>query len=203
MDRSQKSESVASLNAVFNEVGVVVITRNLGMTVAQSTDLRTKMRLPVHRIRLQRTVLPSLPSRTRTTLASVTFSPVRRPFPPRSIRSRRQRPWSSSRRPTTRSKSLVVRWVRSFSTPMASRLSPRCPRWTNCAAPSSGLSRLRQRRSLSSRPLRRPSWPASSALTPRQLEDFQTIFPGHFPRPQFRSKSSWPISPSLLKNFRS
>ena len=44
MDRSQKAESVASLNAVFNEVGVVVITRNLGMTVAQSTALRTKIR---------------------------------------------------------------------------------------------------------------------------------------------------------------
>jgi len=44
MDRSQKAESVASLNAVFNEVGVVVITRNLGMTVAQSTVLRSKIR---------------------------------------------------------------------------------------------------------------------------------------------------------------
>ena len=44
MDRSQKAESVASLNAVFNEVGVVVITRNLGLSVAQSTELRTKMR---------------------------------------------------------------------------------------------------------------------------------------------------------------
>ena len=44
MDRSQKAESVASLNAVFNEVGVVVITRNLGMTVAQSTALRLKVR---------------------------------------------------------------------------------------------------------------------------------------------------------------
>lgn len=44
MDRSQKAESVASLNAVFNESGVVVVTRNLGMTVAQSTALRTKMR---------------------------------------------------------------------------------------------------------------------------------------------------------------
>lgn len=44
MDHSQKAESVASLNAVFNEVGVVVITRNLGMTVAQSTVLRTKVR---------------------------------------------------------------------------------------------------------------------------------------------------------------
>ena len=44
MDRSQKAESVAQLNAVFNEVGVVVITRNLGMSVAQSTDLRGKVR---------------------------------------------------------------------------------------------------------------------------------------------------------------
>lgn len=44
MDRSQKADSVASLNAVFNEVGVVVITRNLGMSVAQSTALRGKVR---------------------------------------------------------------------------------------------------------------------------------------------------------------
>ncbi|MBN9506838.1 MAG: 50S ribosomal protein L10 [Altererythrobacter sp.] len=44
MDRSQKAESVAALNAVFNEVGVVVITRNLGLSVSQSTDLRSKMR---------------------------------------------------------------------------------------------------------------------------------------------------------------
>ena len=44
MDRSQKADAVAALNAVFQEVGVVVITRNLGMTVAQSTVLRGKIR---------------------------------------------------------------------------------------------------------------------------------------------------------------
>ena len=44
MDRSQKADSVATLNATFNEVGVVVVTRNLGLTVAQATDLRSKMR---------------------------------------------------------------------------------------------------------------------------------------------------------------
>lgn len=44
MDRSQKAESVATLSATFNEVGVVVVTRNLGMSVAQSTALRTKVR---------------------------------------------------------------------------------------------------------------------------------------------------------------
>lgn len=44
MKRSQKAESVAQLNAVFNEVGVVVITRNLGMTVTHSTALRREIR---------------------------------------------------------------------------------------------------------------------------------------------------------------
>ena len=44
MDRSQKADAVASLNATFNEVGLVVVTRNLGLSVAQSTDLRAKMR---------------------------------------------------------------------------------------------------------------------------------------------------------------
>lgn len=44
MDRSQKAETVASLNAVFNQVGVVVVTRNLGLTVAQCTVLRGKIR---------------------------------------------------------------------------------------------------------------------------------------------------------------
>ncbi len=44
MDRSQKADSVAQLNATFNEAGVVVVTRNLGLTVAQSTVLRGKVR---------------------------------------------------------------------------------------------------------------------------------------------------------------
>ncbi|QJR00803.1 50S ribosomal protein L10 [Sphingobium yanoikuyae] len=44
MDRNQKSEVVSALNAQLAEVGVVVVTRNLGMTVAQSTVLRQKMR---------------------------------------------------------------------------------------------------------------------------------------------------------------
>jgi len=44
MDRAQKSELVAELKQTFNETSVVVITRNLGMTVAQSTALRNRMR---------------------------------------------------------------------------------------------------------------------------------------------------------------
>ena len=44
MNRSEKTEAVETLNASFNEAAVVVVTRNLGLTVAQSTDLRNKMR---------------------------------------------------------------------------------------------------------------------------------------------------------------
>jgi large subunit ribosomal protein L10 len=44
MDRSQKADLVTELKNVFTETSVVVVTRNLGLTVAQSTDLRLKMR---------------------------------------------------------------------------------------------------------------------------------------------------------------
>ena len=44
MDRSEKADLVEELKQVFSETSVVVVTRNLGLTVAQSTDLRLKMR---------------------------------------------------------------------------------------------------------------------------------------------------------------
>ena len=44
MDRAQKKEAVAELKQTFNESSVVVVTRNLGLSVAQSTALRNKMR---------------------------------------------------------------------------------------------------------------------------------------------------------------
>jgi large subunit ribosomal protein L10 len=44
MDRSQKADLVAELKNVFAETSVVVVTRNLGLSVAQSTELRLKMR---------------------------------------------------------------------------------------------------------------------------------------------------------------
>jgi large subunit ribosomal protein L10 len=44
MDRNEKADLVAELKQVFTETSVVVVTRNLGLTVAQSTDLRLRMR---------------------------------------------------------------------------------------------------------------------------------------------------------------
>ena len=44
MDRNQKKELVANLAKTLGETQVVVITRNHGLTVAQVSDLRTRMR---------------------------------------------------------------------------------------------------------------------------------------------------------------
>lgn len=44
MKRSEKTEAIAVLNATFGEAAAVIVTRNLGLTVSQSTELRLKMR---------------------------------------------------------------------------------------------------------------------------------------------------------------
>ncbi|HTR15600.1 MAG TPA: 50S ribosomal protein L10 [Acetobacteraceae bacterium] len=44
MDRTEKREFVSSLAAVFAETSMVVVTRNKGLTVAEVTDLRRRMR---------------------------------------------------------------------------------------------------------------------------------------------------------------
>jgi large subunit ribosomal protein L10 len=44
VDRIEKREFVAELSQVFADTSMVVVTRNAGMTVAEVTDLRRKMR---------------------------------------------------------------------------------------------------------------------------------------------------------------
>ena len=44
MDRTEKREFVAELAAVFAETSFVVVTRNTGLTVAEVTELRRRMR---------------------------------------------------------------------------------------------------------------------------------------------------------------
>jgi len=44
LDRTEKREFVASLAAVFAETSMVVVTRNSGLTVAEVTALRRRMR---------------------------------------------------------------------------------------------------------------------------------------------------------------
>ena len=44
MDRTEKREFVASLGLVFAETSMIVVTQNNGLTVAEVSDLRRKMR---------------------------------------------------------------------------------------------------------------------------------------------------------------
>ena len=44
MDRTQKAETVESLNGLFTEAGAVIVAHYKGMTVAQMGDLRSRLR---------------------------------------------------------------------------------------------------------------------------------------------------------------
>lgn len=44
MDRAQKAASIEDLKGVFAGAGAVVVTHNLGLTVAEMTDLRLRLR---------------------------------------------------------------------------------------------------------------------------------------------------------------
>jgi large subunit ribosomal protein L10 len=44
MDRAQKAESIEVLKGVFEAAGAVVITHNMGLTVAELSDLRGRLR---------------------------------------------------------------------------------------------------------------------------------------------------------------
>jgi large subunit ribosomal protein L10 len=44
MDRAQKADSIEELKGVFSESGAVVVTHYMGLTVAEMTDLRNRLR---------------------------------------------------------------------------------------------------------------------------------------------------------------
>ena len=44
MDRAQKSDAIEALRGVFDEAGAVVVTHYMGLTVAEMTDLRGRLR---------------------------------------------------------------------------------------------------------------------------------------------------------------
>ena len=44
LDRAQKEQQVASLSDTFSEAQVLIVTQNMGLSVSEVTDLRSKMR---------------------------------------------------------------------------------------------------------------------------------------------------------------
>ena len=45
MNRNEKSELIQNLNSIFASAGVVVVTKQSGMTVSESNELRSQMRI--------------------------------------------------------------------------------------------------------------------------------------------------------------
>ncbi len=70
MDREEKREFVAGLAQVFAETSMVVVTRNQGLTVAEVTDLRRRMRAAGASSRSPRTAWPSWPWKAPGSTAS-------------------------------------------------------------------------------------------------------------------------------------
>ncbi|MEL6289460.1 MAG: 50S ribosomal protein L10 [Pseudomonadota bacterium] len=67
MDRAEKHEFVKALNGTFNDAGVIVVAQNAGLTVAEFTDLRTRMKeagasVKVAKNRLAKLALKDTPS---------------------------------------------------------------------------------------------------------------------------------------------
>ncbi len=70
MDRAQKEELVASLNRTFGQVNLVVVTRPLGLTVAEASDLRRQMGVAGATYRVTKNRL------TRIALKGTDFEPL-------------------------------------------------------------------------------------------------------------------------------
>ena len=75
MEREQKRELVKSLHEVFSDTGVIVVAHNVGMTVAEVTDLRRQVRdvggsVKVAKNRLVKLAIKDTPAENLTDLFS-------------------------------------------------------------------------------------------------------------------------------------
>jgi large subunit ribosomal protein L10 len=70
VDRKEKSELVAALHEEFSQAGLVVVTHNKGLTVAESTDLRRKVRAAGAKFKVTKNRL------TRLALADTKFEGI-------------------------------------------------------------------------------------------------------------------------------
>jgi len=60
VDRTEKREFVAELNQALSVTSMIVVTRNAGLTVAEATDLRRKMRASGSTFRIAKNRLTNL-----------------------------------------------------------------------------------------------------------------------------------------------
>jgi large subunit ribosomal protein L10 len=60
VERAEKSEVVSSLNTAFNSAGAIVVAHYAGLTVAQMTDLRGRMRAAGASVKVAKNTLAKL-----------------------------------------------------------------------------------------------------------------------------------------------
>ena len=104
MDRAQKAESIEALKGVFDGAGAVVVTHYMGLTVAEMTDLRGRLRTEGAKLKVVKNTLVqkawTAGSAKRATLSSKALSPSpmrRTPSPPPRSRLSTPRTTRSSR----------------------------------------------------------------------------------------------------------
>ena len=197
MDRSQKADLVAELKSVFSETSVVVITRNLGLTVAQSTDLRLKMRDAGAQFKVAKNRLALI------ALEGTKYGPIGDMLTGPTALATSIDPVAAAKVAVefakTNDRLEIVGGARATlcSTSTASRRSPRCRRSTSFVASWWASSRRRRARLLARCRSRARNWPASSGLTPRKQPDFSTSFNARHQGPQSpQGVLKWQTSPS-------
>ena len=165
MDRSQKADLVDQLKHVFSETSVVVVTRNHGLSVDQSTDLRNKMRDAGAQFKVakNRLALIALEGSRYKPIGDLLKGPTA---------------LATSTDPVAAAK-VAVDFAKTndkleiVGGAMGSRRSPPFPRSTSFGQRSSGSSRHPRARSLERLPSRARSWRGSSRPTgPRKPHKF-------------------------------
>ena len=78
MNRSEKAEAIAELNQTFKGANLVVVTRQSGLTVAEVTDLRRKIRAAgaSYKVTKNRLTLRALEGTSFTALGSLFSGPT-------------------------------------------------------------------------------------------------------------------------------
>ena len=78
MDRAQKAESIETLKGVFEGAGAVVVTHYMGLTVAEMTDLRGRLRTEGAKLKVVKNTLvhKALDGRTGEAGAALFKGPV-------------------------------------------------------------------------------------------------------------------------------
>ena len=139
MNRKEKAELIETLQSTFNASSAVVVAHQVGMTVAESGDLRQKMREAGAGLKVTKNRIAKL------ALKGTRYEDLDSILPGPPLWERRKTRWQLPRslQITPREIQNHHRWQhgRRLSTKLASKRWRKCLLLTNCVANLSGLSK--------------------------------------------------------------